>query len=104
MTDVRVTCINKPDRASQHERITHLGGGTWKWTAQQVIDSINTETNTFYVLDAQGHRSEIGVVKPTDGRDPYLRTYRNDKVKVTRRDHVKVTHPGLMSFSLVPNP
>ena len=29
---------------------------------------------------------------------------RNDKVKVTRRDHVKVTHPGLMSFSLVPNP
>jgi hypothetical protein len=29
---------------------------------------------------------------------------RNDKVKVTRRDQVKVTHPGLKSFSLVPNP
>ena len=29
---------------------------------------------------------------------------RNDKVKVTRRDQVKVTHPGLKSFSLVPDP
>ena len=28
---------------------------------------------------------------------------RNDKVKVTRRDQVKVTHPGLKSFSLVHN-
>ena len=75
MADVRVTCINKPDRDNQHDRITHLGGATWKWTAQQVINSINAETNTFYVLDAQGHRSTVGVVTPTDGRDPYLRTY-----------------------------
>ena len=78
MADVRVTCINKPDRDSQHDRITHLGGDTWKWTAQQVIDSINAETNTFYVLDAQRHRSTVGVVTPTDGRDPYLRTYADD--------------------------
>ena len=75
MADVRVTCINKPDRDNQHDRITHLGGATWKWTAQQVINSINAETNTFYVLDAQGHRSTVGVVTPTDGRDPYLWTY-----------------------------
>ena len=33
-----------------------------------------------------------------------LRECRNDKVKVTRRDQVKVTHPGLKSFSLVPDP
>ena len=31
------------------------------------------------------------------------RLSRNDKVKVTRRDQVKVTHPGLKSFSLVHN-
>ena len=75
MADVRVTCINKPDRDSQHDRITHLGGTNWKWTAQQVINSINAQTNTFYVLDAQNHRSKVGVVTPTDGRAPYLRTH-----------------------------
>ena len=75
MADVRVTCINKPDRNSPHDRITHLGGGTWKWTAQQVIASIKAQTNTFYVIDALGHRSDVVVVTPTDGRPPYLRTY-----------------------------
>ena len=75
MADVQVTCINKPDRDSQHDRITHLGGPTWKWSAQQVIDSIEAKTNTFYVLDAAGHRSNVGVVRLSDGRAHYLRTH-----------------------------
>jgi hypothetical protein len=29
----------------------------------------------FYLLDAQGHRSEVGVVDPGSGRDRYVRTH-----------------------------
>ena len=51
MADVRVTCINKPNRMSSHEHITHLGGATWKWTREEVIRSIDARVNTFYVID-----------------------------------------------------
>ena len=76
MADVRVTCINKPDRNSPHEHITHLGGNGWWWTREQVIESIEQRTNTFFVLDAgTGKRSEVGVVNPGGGRPKYLRTH-----------------------------
>jgi len=44
MADVQVTCINKQPRNNPHEGITHLGGtggGGWKWTRHEVINSIN---------------------------------------------------------------
>ena len=76
MADVRVTCINKPDRNSSHEHITHLGNPpTWRWTRESVIASIDAGTNTFYVEDPRnGKRSEVGVVRPA-GRAAYLRTH-----------------------------
>lgn len=72
MSDVQITCINKQPRDNPHEGITHLGGETWKWTRQQVIDSIKARTNTFYTLVA-GKRAEVGVVKGPNG--DYVRTY-----------------------------
>ena len=61
---------------SAHEHITHLGGANWKWTREQVIQSIDAKTNTFYVMDAAtGKRSNVGVVRPTDGRSAFLQTY-----------------------------
>lgn len=70
MADVRVTCINKPNRMSPEEHITHLGGPTWKW-----IQSIEARTNTFYVTDpSTGKRSDVGVVRPTDGRSAFVQT------------------------------
>lgn len=75
MADARVTCITKPDRFSSHEHITHVGGRDWKWTREKVIESIDNKTNTFHVIDAQGHRAEVGVVNPGNGRARYLRTY-----------------------------
>ena len=72
MADARVTCITKPDRYSQHEGITHLGGQGWQWTRQAVIDSIEAKTNTFYTL-VDGKRAEIGVVNGPAGK--FLRTY-----------------------------
>lgn len=76
MADVQVTCIIKPNVLSSHEHITHIGGVGWKWSREDVIRSIDGRTNTFYVLDPRtGKKAYIGVVRPTDGRAPYLQTY-----------------------------
>jgi hypothetical protein len=72
MADVQVTCINKQPRNETHEGITHLGGATWKWTRQQVINSINAKTNTFYTL-VGGKRANVGVVNGPHCQ--YVRTY-----------------------------
>lgn len=76
MADAQVTCINKQPRDSTHEGITHLGGSGWRWTRQQVIDSIEAKTNTFYTYVA-GNRGSIGVVNGPNGK--YLRTYADGK-------------------------
>jgi hypothetical protein len=72
MADVQVTCINKQPRQNPYEGITHIGGLTWRWTRQQVIDSIDRKDNTFFTF-ANGTRATIGVVDGPNG--PYLRTY-----------------------------
>ena len=72
MADAQVTCINKQPRDNPYEGITHLGASTWKWTRQQVIDSINAGSNTFFTL-VQDRRADIGVVNGPHG--PYLRTH-----------------------------
>jgi hypothetical protein len=75
MADVQVTCINKQPRNNPHEGITHLGGTGgqgWKWTRQQVIDSINARTNTFYTL-VNGKRANVAVVNGPNG--DYVRTH-----------------------------
>jgi hypothetical protein len=79
MADVQVTCINKTNRMSEHEHITHLGNPRanppWKWTREQVIQSIEERTNTFYVLDPlNGKRADIGVQRVA-GRAPFVQTY-----------------------------
>lgn len=76
MADVRVTCINKQPRNDPHEGITHLGGATWRWTRQKVINSIEAKTNTFFTL-VGGNRAEVGVVNGANGK--YLRTYADGK-------------------------
>ena len=77
MADVQVACITKPHPQSPHEHITHLGNpaGNWKWTRQQVIASIDSKNNTFFVVDPRnGKRADIAVVRPA-GRPAYLRTH-----------------------------
>ena len=79
MPDCQVTCITKPNPASAHEHITHIGNNQiatpWKWTREQVIASIDAKTNTFYVIDPKtGRRAEVGVYRVA-GKLPFLRTY-----------------------------
>jgi hypothetical protein len=76
MPDAQVTCIIKPQVNSPHEHITHLGNPPqWVWPREDVIASIDNQTNTFFVLDPiSGRRSNIGVVRE-NGKAPYLRTH-----------------------------
>jgi len=74
MADVQVTCINKQPRNDTHEGITHLGNpaGGWKWTRQEVINSINNKTNTFFTY-VNGKRADVAVVNGPNGQ--YVRTH-----------------------------
>jgi hypothetical protein len=72
MADTQVTCINKVPRDDPHEGITHLGGAAWRWTRQQVIDSIEAKSNTFYTL-VGGKRANVGVVNGPHGK--YVQTH-----------------------------
>lgn len=75
--DVQITCITKSLPNGGHEHITHVGNpaASWNWTVEQVIVSIDSKTNTFFVRDpVTGRRAEVGVVRPA-GRRPYIRTY-----------------------------
>lgn len=78
MADCRITHIRKKDRLNTHEHITHVGNlltASWIWPREKVIKNIEQKIDTFFVLDNQGHRSEVGVVYPKDGRLPFLRTH-----------------------------
>lgn len=72
MADAQVTCINKQPRNNTHEGITHLGGTDWRWTRQQVIDSIENGSNTFFT-NVGGKRANIAVIDGQNGK--YVRTH-----------------------------
>lgn len=77
MADCQITCVTKPNRLSQHEHITHVGNpaNNWIWTRERVIQSIEMNENTFFVLDPISRkRSEVGVVR-SPGKAAYLRTH-----------------------------
>jgi len=77
MPDVRITCITKPQPLSPVEHITHAGNPAagWKWTTEEIIRSIDSKTNSFYVIDPYtGKRAEVGVVRE-GGKRPFIRTY-----------------------------
>jgi hypothetical protein len=78
MADRReVRCINKSNRTSAHERITHIGGklssgASWKLTQAQAIDGINNGTYSFFVKRG-AKEAEVEVARSAAGH-LYLRT------------------------------
>ena len=81
MPEYQVTCINKPNRNSPHEHITHIGNtaGNWKLTREDAIQRIDSKTAAFYTVDrTTGKKVYIGVVREA-GKLPYLRTYADGK-------------------------
>ena len=74
MADCQITCINLSHTNGRNEHITHVGNRAWgrRYTVAEVVSFIRNNTNTFYVLDANGNRANVGVV---DATPPYIRTY-----------------------------
>ena len=69
----QVECINKPNRDSSEEAITHIGGPTWKFDVPDAIRKIENREWTFYTL-VNGKRAEIGVNTSKSGRK-FLQTH-----------------------------
>ena len=67
----QITCINKNDRESKYERITHAGGAGWKHTQQAAISNIESGSESYYVR--QGGK-EVDVVVATRNGVKYLKT------------------------------
>jgi hypothetical protein len=81
MPEYEVTCINKPNRSSAREHITHIGNvtGQWRLTREAAIGSIDSKVNAFYTVDrSTGKNVYVGVVRE-EGRVPYLRTHADGK-------------------------
>lgn len=81
MKEFEVNCINKIDRNSWHESISHIGNsiGGWRLTKESAIRRIESKEEAYYTVDkTTGKRAYIGVVRE-QGKNPYLRTYADGK-------------------------
>jgi hypothetical protein len=81
VSEFEVNCINKPNRDSRHEHITHIGNSnqSWRITRESAIERIDSKKEAFYTVDkTTGKRVYIGVVREA-GKAPYLRTYADGK-------------------------
>lgn len=77
MSDAQIKNVEK-DRDGD---ITHVGvSGDWKWTVAQVVTSIESGTNTFYVMCPQ--RANV-VVRSTAGGHASLRRRRTPPRRTT---------------------
>lgn len=71
----QIQCINKTDRYSAHDRISHVGGSNpnrWKLTQYQAISAIESGTWAFYVT-AGGRTAQVIVARSVSG-NKYLKT------------------------------
>ncbi len=79
MADYRIDCVNKPNRNSTHESITHVGGpkpdgsGRWKDTMPNVVRFIEDNTHRFFTQDG-GRVAWVGVNVSAAG-NKYLQTH-----------------------------
>jgi hypothetical protein len=84
MKEFEVTCVNKPDRYSAHEHITHIGNpaGKWRITRELAIKKIDAKEEAFYTIDrSTGSKVYDGVVRGDGLKAPYLRTHADGKWK-----------------------
>lgn len=78
MSDYEINAINKPNRDSINEHITHIGNNNhpkWRITREDAIRRIDSKSDSFYVADPiTRKKAYVGVVREL-GKNPYLRTY-----------------------------
>jgi hypothetical protein len=79
MTDYRIDCINKPDRNSAHEHITHAGGpnpdgtGRWKESVPNIVRFIENKEHRFYTKE--GNASAWVGVRTSAAGNKFIQTY-----------------------------
>jgi hypothetical protein len=82
MDAYQITCINRPNRTSPHEHITHVGNlaGKWRMTRERAITEIDAKRMAFYTVDrTTGKKMDVEVIRET-GKVPYLRTRADGKL------------------------
>lgn len=82
MKEYQVTCVNKPDRQSVHEHITHIGNtsNNWRITREDAIRRIDSKQEAFFTVDqTTKNKVYIGVVRGDGNKAPYLRTHADSK-------------------------
>jgi hypothetical protein len=82
MKEFQVTCINKPDRMSPHEHITHIGNtaNNWRLTREEAIRRIDAQEEAFFTVDrTTGRKMYVAVVRGDGFKAAYLRTHADGK-------------------------
>ena len=88
----QITCINKPNRMSPVEHITHVGGygsSPWKLTVEEVIrriESRGSDHEDFFVRVGP-YETDVFVVNPGAGRRKYIKT-EPDSTKIDNLLHL----------------
>jgi hypothetical protein len=74
---LEISCINKTDRSSAHEKIRNAGGvsngSRWKKTQEQIIVDIESATNQYFVKVA-GYREVSVIVGRSQWGNKYIKT------------------------------